>query len=85
MGVTLNTIISSNFVLNLVLAQSMQKLWCTSNILQLILDIGLLNSIILPSNSQTLFSALIDITQFDLLPAEKITDSLFGRESFSDE
>ena len=62
----------------------MQKLWCTTNILQLLLDIGLLNSIILPSNTQTLFSALIDITQFDLLPSEKISNSILRKESFSD-
>jgi hypothetical protein len=52
--------------------------------LQLLLDIGLLNSIILPSNSQTLFLALVEITQFDLLSSEKITDSIFKKESFSD-
>ena len=78
------SIISSNFVLNFLLYQSMEKLWCTMNILQLLLDIGLLDSIILPSNSQTLFLALNDITQFDLLDSESITDYIFKRQSFSD-
>jgi hypothetical protein len=41
---------SSNFVLNLLFAHSLQSLWGSMNVLQLVLDVALLN-IIMPENT----------------------------------
>ncbi len=57
---------TSNAVLNLLMSQSLQKLWGSLNILQLILDIPLVSCVIMPPDSTALFTALVDITTFDL-------------------
>ena len=74
---------TSNFVLNIIYSQSLQKLWGSMNVLQLILDIALLN-VIMPNNTLLLFSALVEFSTFDYLDSESITNFIFKRESFSE-
>ena len=74
---------SSTFVLNLLFAYSLQSLWGSMNVLQLVLDVTLLN-IIMPNNTLSLFSALVELSTFDLLDSESITDFIFKRDSFSE-
>ena len=76
-------IMTSNFVLNILIAQSMQKLWSQLNILKLIVHTPLLQ-IVLPPNTNTLFGVLISVCSFDFLQSEAITDGIFGRENFSE-
>ena len=74
---------TGNFVLNMIFSQSLQKLWGSMNVLQLILDIALLN-VIMPNNTLLLFSALVEFSTFDYLDSESITNFIFKRESFSE-
>jgi hypothetical protein len=74
---------TGNFVLNMIFSQSLQKLWGSMNVLQLILDIALLN-VIMPNNTLLLFSALVEFSTFDYLDSESITKFIFKRESFSE-
>jgi hypothetical protein len=60
---------TSNFVLNIIFSQSLQKLCGSINVLQLILDIALLN-VIMPNNTLLLFSALVEFSTFDYLDSE---------------
>jgi hypothetical protein len=57
---------TSNAALNFLMSQSLQKLWGSLNILQLILDIPLISCVVMPSDSTALFTALVDITTFDI-------------------
>jgi hypothetical protein len=51
-------IMSSNFVLNFLISSSLQELWGSLNVLQLLLHLPVLN-LVFPVNCQILFSALI--------------------------
>ena len=62
-------IMTSNFVLNILIAQSMQKLWSQLNIIKLIVHTPLLQ-IVMPPNTDVLFGALISVCSFDFLESE---------------
>lgn len=55
---------------------------CEISILQILLHIPLLN-LVLPPNSAVLFGALIEVTSFDWLDSETITDEIIGADSFT--
>jgi hypothetical protein len=48
------------------------------------MDIPILSAIYMPYNTVSLFSALYEISSFDILNSEAITDRIFKRDSFSD-
>jgi hypothetical protein len=48
-------------------------------------NIPLLSTIDLPINVLNLFSIFVDVAKFNIFSSDKITDTIFRRESFSDE
>ncbi len=78
----LKTIMTANFVINVMMASSLQQLWGTLNILQLILHTPLLQIQI----SKFVFdfcSGLVSIANFQIFSAEPLTNIIFGKDSFS--
>ncbi len=81
-AIQFTTVFSSDFVVNLLLAKSLQKSWGILNVLQPLLQIPLLN-VILPNNTMILFSALLDIATFNMLPSDEMTNAILGEDKFS--
>ncbi len=79
---TMSSIMSSNFVINILMSSSLQELWGQLNVLQLVLFTPLLN-LLLPMNVQVLCGALISITTFDILDSQSITNYIFGADNFN--
>jgi hypothetical protein len=81
-AVALKVIVSGNLVYNLFMSDALQMMWGEISILQLLLHIPLLN-LVLPPNSAILCGVLIEVTSFDWFDAEKMTDWVFGADSFT--
>jgi hypothetical protein len=73
---------TGNSVYNIFMSDTLQMMWGEISILQLLLHIPLLN-LVLPPNSAVLCGVLIEVTSFDWFDAEKMTDWVFGSDSFS--
>ena len=64
---------AGNFVLNVVLAASLQQLWSMINTYQIIVLLPLFN-IEMPANAQIFFGFIMEIASFDILPMQKFYD-----------
>lgn len=73
----MSSIMSSNFVINVLMSSSLSELWGQLNVMQLLLYTPLFE-LQLPVNVQSLCGALIQITTFDVLDSESITNAVFG-------
>ncbi len=58
-------------------------IWGLVNVMQLIVYLPLMN-VNFPQNAATLYSALAQISSFNLLPSDKIYDFIF-RDNFTDD
>ncbi|TNV84750.1 hypothetical protein FGO68_gene5840 [Halteria grandinella] len=64
---TLKTVMLGNLALNILMAASLQYLWGMINVLQIIVHLPLLN-LIFPDMTKFVFSLIVEISQFDILP-----------------
>ena len=64
---------AGNFVLNVVLAASLQQLWSMINTYQIIVLLPLFN-IEMPANAQIFFGFIMEIASFDILPMQEFYD-----------
>eukprot|EP00347_Sterkiella_histriomuscorum_P013544 403364306 len=71
-----STIVIGNFVLNLLLATSLQYLWGMINALQLILHMPLFK-VNFPSNTNFVFNQIISVSTFDVIPSEEALEKMF--------
>eukprot|EP00347_Sterkiella_histriomuscorum_P005693 403355625 len=70
-----STIVIGNFVLNLLLATSLQYLWGMINALQLILHMPLFK-VNFPSNTNFVFNQIISVSTFDVIPSEEALEKM---------
>jgi hypothetical protein len=75
---------TANFVINVLMASSMQQLWGTLNILQLILHTPLLQ-IQLTNLVYDFCGGLVQIVNFQIITAAPLTSIIFGKDNFSPE
>ena len=67
-----------NFGLSFLITFSLNFLWSMINCLQMIVYLPLLN-ITLPANVNTLFTILIEVATFDIIPeSDKVSQYIFG-------
>ena len=64
-------VMGGNFILNLILAASLNQLWSMLNGLQLSTHMGLFN-LKFPSNANFLLDFMVNVATFDFLPVEAI-------------
>ena len=67
------TAIVTNFITNIAISGSLNALWGMINNLQIIAHYPLIN-VLMPANSQILFSVIVRVATFDLIPVEGIMD-----------
>ena len=73
----MNTMMYGNLAVNLVMSASLNMLWGMVNVLQLIVKMPLLN-ITFPQNAAVFYTFISSVSNFDLLPTDKINDYLFN-------
>ena len=69
------TAVISNFIINILIAGPLNLLWGTINCLQIITSLPLIN-VLMPANCQLLFSVLVKIATFDLIPVDGVMDEI---------
>ena len=74
-GQALTGSVTLNIFLSIFLGVSLKRVWMLMNTLQILVSLPLLN-FNLPSNALFLFQALVDLSNFNFLPKEKITGIL---------
>ena len=73
---------TANFIANILMAVSLQELWGTLNILQLVLHTPL-NQIKLTNVAFNFCNGLIEIVNFQIFSAAPLTEAIFGKTGFS--
>jgi hypothetical protein len=63
-------------IVNIAMSASLQMLWAMVNVMQLIVKFPLLN-VSFPQNAATFYTFINDISNFDLIPTDKIDDAIF--------
>ena len=71
--VTVKTAIISNFIINILISGALSYLWGLINCLQIVSHFPLIN-VLMPANCQLLFSILIKMATFDVVPVDPIMD-----------
>ena len=69
----MQTVVISNFVLNILISGALSYLWGLINCLQIVSHFPLIN-VLMPANCRLLFSILIKMATFDLLPVDGIME-----------
>ena len=67
----------ANFVANILISGALNVLWGMVNCLQIIAHYPLIN-VSMPANCQLLFTIVVKIATFDLIPVDGIMDKLKG-------
>jgi len=78
--ISMTSILSGNFALNLLLAGSLSYIWSMIRAQQIIVHLPLTN-IVLPGNAAYFFSFLMNIAAFDIIPTDELFDELFKYEN----
>eukprot|EP00347_Sterkiella_histriomuscorum_P013970 403362661 len=73
---SMSSVFGSSMIVNIFLSQGMQQMWGMIEGFQLMTHLPMM-SIVIPANTQNLFSLLNDIASFNLIPTEDLTNSLF--------
>ena len=71
------TALISNFLINLLVSGSLNLLWGMINSLQILTHFPLIN-VLMPANSQMLFSVIVKIATFDVINVDPIMEWLDG-------
>eukprot|EP00347_Sterkiella_histriomuscorum_P011212 403373316 len=76
---SLQGVMMSNLALNIIMSASLQYLWGMINVLQIIVHMPLF-SVDFPSNAKALYSLIVSITKFDILPSGQMQSQVFEFE-----
>jgi hypothetical protein len=68
-----NTVLATNFVLNIFLSASFQQLWSMINTQQIIVLLPLFD-VQMPANAQIFFGFLMELASFNILPIQDFYD-----------
>lgn len=74
------TIITSNFLINLVLSSSLSYIWGALNVLQSITILSLM-SLSVPGSARVVLLVAMQLSQMDILPADDIYDATLTFEA----
>lgn len=74
------TIITSNFLINLVLSSSLSYIWGALNVLQSITILSLM-SLSVPGPARVVLLVAMQLSQMDILPADDIYDATLTFEA----
>lgn len=76
LSITTTTLAVGSFALNLILAASLNYLWGMINTLQLIAHVPLFK-LQFPANAAFMYSFIVMISNFDILPTDILDDLMF--------
>jgi len=74
---TASTVFAANFVINLLLAASLNQLWSTIHTQQIIVLMPLFK-VNLPGNAAVFFNVLMTVASFDVLPTDNFYDKVLN-------
>ena len=70
-----STAILSNFIINILLSGSLNLLWGMINCIQIVSHFPLIN-VLVPANCKFVFSIMVKIATFDVIPVDGIMESI---------